>query len=62
MDDGDLKSYLLLEKVEGFKPYTGGEELRRAIAALAGPTIAQEQEVRPLYLVNEQSSCWAVNQ
>ncbi|CAL8468113.1 g7652 [Coccomyxa elongata] len=30
--------------VEGFKPYTGGEELRRAIAALAGPTIAQEQE------------------
>lgn len=34
-------------KVEGLKPYTGGEELRRAVAALAGPNPAQQQEVRP---------------
>lgn len=44
--------------MEGFKPYTGGEELRRAIAALAGPTIAQEQEVRP----SNVSGSWALTQ
>ncbi|KAK9901717.1 hypothetical protein WJX75_009968 [Coccomyxa subellipsoidea] len=34
----------LMLNVDGFKPYSGGEELRRAIAALAGPSIAQERE------------------
>lgn len=37
--------------MDGFKPYSGGEELRRAIAALAGPSIAQEREVRPSQLI-----------
>jgi len=37
-------------QVEGFKPYNGGEELRRAIAALAGSSTAQDREVEPQVL------------
>lgn len=37
-------------QVDGFKPYNGGEELRRAVAALAGSSTAQDREVEPQVL------------